>query len=70
MVRPTNLTEPWRSLALELGGAGAVYAAICAETGMCERSAKNLCRGGVANLQDWRAVEALLRRYGLSLFGN
>lgn len=70
MVRPTTLTEPWRSLALELGGAGAVYAAICAETGMCERSAKNLCRGGVASLRDWRIVEKLLNAHGLSLFRN
>lgn len=70
MSRPTNLPEPWRSLALQLGGAGAVYAAIVAATGMCERSAKNLCRGGVASLRDWRIVEGILKAHGLSLFGE
>ena len=68
MSRPSNLTEPWRSLALELGGAGALYAAIAEATGMCERSAKNICRGGVATLEHWLKLQALMADHGLTLF--
>ena len=66
MARPTNLAEPWLSLAKKLGGAGKLYAAL-ASIGVPERSAKRVCRGtGELAWGQWLAVVQLFEGNGVN----
>lgn len=68
MARPTNLPEPWRSLAEKLGGAGHLYTALLDRAGIPERTAKRVCRGtGLLTYAQWCDLEILFREHGLTL---
>jgi hypothetical protein len=68
MVRPTTLSEPWRSLAERLGGAGALYQALHEALGCSLHSAHRVCQGtGQLNYDQWCTVAELFRRHRVPL---
>lgn len=68
MARPTTLIEPWRSLADQLGSAGALYALLMDTWGCSEPTAKRICKGtGQLTYAEWCKLDALFAKHNLPM---
>ena len=68
MSRPTVLIDPWLSLAIKLGGAGALYALLQDTLGCSLPTAKRICYGtGQLTHSEWCKLDRIFLRHRLPL---